>query len=83
MDEKNIQVKTNSNGKAFDFHKIFAAIGLILMVAIVVLSGVWYFVEGQHSGFFGDEEGTIKVATKSANIATKSATESATTSAND
>ena len=83
MDEKNIQVKTNSKSKIFDFHKIFAAIGLILTVAIIVLSGVWYFVEGQHSSFFGDEEGTTKISTSSASIATKSATESATTSAND
>lgn len=83
MDEKNIQVKTDSSAKSFDFHKVFAAIGLILIVAIVILAGVWYFVEGQYSSFFGDDSDTVKVSTESAKTATKSASQSATASAND
>lgn len=83
MDEKNVQVKTNSGSKAFDFHKVFAAIGLILIVAIVILAGVWYFAEGQNSTFFGEDTDTVKVSTESAKTATKSASQSATASAND
>ncbi len=83
MEEKNVQIKTDSSSKSFDFHKVFAAIGMILVVAIIVLGGVWYFVEGQNSNFFGDEEDTIKVSTSSANTATKSATQSAPESANN
>lgn len=85
MDEKNIGVRidSNSTNKTFDLHKVFAAIGVILVVAIVILGGVWYFVEGQHTNSFGDEQNTTKVATKSVKLASNSATQAATKSAQD
>lgn len=48
----------------FNTHKVFAAIGIILIVAIIFASGLWYFTEGNSSS---DNEGTtVKVSTSSA-----------------
>lgn len=79
MEEKNIDIKTNSTSKGFNFHKVFAAIGLILIAAVVILSGVWYFVEGRNPQSVDEDD---QIATQSAKVATKSATISATKSAN-
>jgi len=83
MKEKDIEVgkDSSSNNKTFDFHKVFAAIGVILVVAITILAGVWYFTIGKNTQLFNDEENTVKVSTSSAKVATNSATHSATKSA--
>lgn len=85
MEEKNIDVTiaSNSKNKTFDFHKVFSTIGVILVVGIIILGGVWYFAVGQHSDFFDDEDSTVKVSTSSAKTATKSASQSATKSADN
>ncbi len=74
MEEKNIEVKTDSNSKnkAFDFHKVFAALGIVLTISILILAGVWYLVEGKNTQYFDDEEDTVKISTSSAKTSTKS-----------
>ncbi len=43
MDEQNIQVQKSA--KKFDLHKVFATIGVILIVMIIIVGGIWYFVQ--------------------------------------
>jgi len=75
MEEKNTNQKT-SESKNFDFHKVFAAIGIILVVTIVLLSVLLYFIGPD---FF--DSGEVNVSTKSAKIATQSTKEFASKSA--
>lgn len=51
-------------------HKVFAAVGLILIGTIIAVAGIWYYVEGQ-SGTATDETTTTKVSTSSAKADTK------------
>ncbi len=55
-------------------HKVFAAIGLILIGTIVAVAGIWWYVQGQDKNS-GTEDTTVttKVATTSAKTATVSA----------
>ncbi len=76
MEETNIQPEKAT--KKLDFHKVFAAIGIILIVLIVVVGGVWYFVQKAEDEVGSDyEDNVVKVSTSSANTATDSATTSA------
>lgn len=77
MDNQPIQVHTGSPN--FNTHKVFAAIGIILTVVIILIAGLWYFTSGQGTE---DEDQNVKVSTSSAKPATNSATKSATISAN-
>lgn len=75
MEEQNIQVQTTKKG--FDFHKVFAAIGVILFVSIPVVAGIWYFTDGRFTNYGTDADDTYKTSTDSAKKSTNSATESA------
>lgn len=57
----------------FHTHKVFAAIGIILIVAIVIVGGIWYFVQSALDKVIPDEFVTNKVSTSSAKISTTSA----------
>lgn len=59
----------------FNTHKVFAAIGIILTVLILVIAGIWYFTDSQSP--VDEEDNAVKVTTSSAKPATKSATTSA------
>lgn len=61
----------------FDFHKVLAAVGLILIVTIIISAGIWYFVGNVGTETTTDTGPTIKVSSDSASLATKSATPSA------
>ncbi len=71
MDQPTNQVVTPTASK-FNFHKVFASIGIILTLVIIIVAAIWYFME-QQSGE-GSEDNTVKVTTSSAKPATKSAT---------
>jgi hypothetical protein len=64
----------------FNLHKVFASIGIILTVSIIILAAVWWFLEKDNKGV--EEDNTVKVTTSSAKPATESATKSASPSAN-
>ncbi len=64
-----------SPGK-FNTHKVFAAIGIILTVTILILAGLWWYFWGQVSDQV-EENNAVKVTTSSAHPATNSATTSA------
>lgn len=49
----------------FNTHKVFAAIGIILMVLIIVVGGIWYMVQSAEDKVGTTEETTTKVATSS------------------
>ncbi len=74
MPEQNVQVTPSA--PKFNTHKVFAAIGIILTVAIIAVAAIWYFTDSSSSS--DDESGTtVKVSTSSAKPATKSATSAA------
>lgn len=57
----------------FNTHKVFATIGLILIAAILVLAGIWIYVENQSgTKTTGSEDNNVKVSTSSAKAATQS-----------
>lgn len=59
----------------FNTHKVFAAIGIILTMVIIILAALWYY-----TGMGADveeNEDTVKVTTSSAKPASKSASPSA------
>ena len=77
MGEKNIQPQTTN--KKLDFHKVFAAIGIILIVMIIVVGGIWYFVQSAEDKVPVDDDITVtKIATNSAKKTTESAKEDET-----
>ena len=50
----------------FYTHKVFAAVGLILIVSIVILAGIWYFVQSaEDKAGTVDDNTVIKTATSS------------------
>lgn len=58
----------------FHTHKVFAAIGIILIVMVIIGGGIWYFVQSAEDKVGTiDENSTIKTATSSARTATSSA----------
>lgn len=58
----------------FHTHKVFAAIGIILIVMVIIGGGIWYFVQSAEDKVgVVDESTVIKTATSSAKISTKSA----------
>lgn len=56
----------------FNTHKVFAAIGLILVVVLLVVGGVWAYVQNE-SKTKEEKDKSVKVTTSSAKPATKSA----------
>src|SRR3990172_3163929 len=60
-------------------HKVFAAVGLILIGVIIAIAGIWYYVEGRYSkdGYSADDN-TYKTSTSSTKPATSSAKSSNT-----
>lgn len=54
-------------------HKVFAAVGLILIGVIITVAGIWYYVEGQSgtADTASNETITTKVSTSSAKADTK------------
>jgi len=81
---ENIQ-NTNPNPtatpkKKFDLHKVFAAIGVILIVLVLFGAGLYYFVQNaENKSGNAEETTTVKVSTSSAKA--KTATNSASASA--
>ena len=73
-----VQVNPTEKPK-FNTHKVFAAIGIILTVVILIIAALWYFVGDTFNT--DDENNTVKVSTSSAKPSTNSATKSATISA--
>lgn len=71
MNEQTNQVVTPTQSK-FNFHKVFAAIGIILTVVIIIVAAIWYLTDQNTKGT--SEDDTVKVTTSSAKPATKSAT---------
>ncbi len=61
----------------FYTHKVFAAIGLILIGTVVAVAGVWYYMESNSKGT-AEEDNSVKVSTSSAKPATTSATKDIT-----
>ncbi len=62
----------------FHTHKVFAAIGIILIVIIMIAGGIWYFVQSaEDKAGTVDDNTIIKISTS----LTKKATQSATISA--
>lgn len=57
----------------FYTHKVFAAIGIILIVTIAIVAGVWYYVESQGGNKTPETQNDVKVSTQTAKTATKSA----------
>lgn len=77
MDEKIIQPQITT--KKMDFHKVFAAVGIILIVLIIVVGGVWYFVlNAEEKVPVNDDVTVTKIATSSAKTTTPSATKDET-----
>ena len=62
----------------FHTHKVFAAIGIILIVMIIIGGGIWYFVQSAEDKAGTIEETITKVATTSAKTTTKSVTKDET-----
>ncbi len=75
MEEKDVQVQASKGG--LNLTKVFAAIGIVATISIVILAGVWYFATGKFNDNGSVDNTLIKVGTKSAQLATKSATKSA------
>ncbi len=72
MDEKIIQPQITD--KKMDFHKVFAAVGIILIVMIIIGGGMWYMVQSAEDKIPVDDDITVtKVATNSAKTASSSA----------
>ena len=72
MGEKNIQPQTTN--KKLDLHKVFAAIGIILIVMIIIGGGMWYMVQSAEDKVPVNDDVTVtKVATNSAKTASSSA----------
>lgn len=49
----------------FFTHKVFAAIGIILIVAITAVAGIWWYVDGRYSKNYNENE-AYKTSTDSA-----------------
>lgn len=65
MLEQNVPNPLASN-PGFHTHKVFAAIGIILTVAIIAIGGIWYFVQStEDKAPAAEEETTVKVSTSS------------------
>lgn len=62
----------------FFTHKVFAAIGLILISTITIVAGVWWYVNRSAGSTATDNSTTVKVTTTSAKPATSSATKDET-----
>lgn len=76
MEENTVSINPKTQTKKkLDFHKVFAAIGIILIALIIIVGGVWYFVQSAMDKVIPDEFVTNKVSTSSAR--TKTATSSA------
>ena len=54
-------------------HKVFAAVGLILIGTIIAVAGVWWYVENQTGAETANKTTTTKVSTSSAKKTTASA----------
>lgn len=55
-------------------HKVFAAVGLVLIGTIIAVAGIWYYLENQSgTNSTADETTTTKVSTDSAKKSTESA----------
>ncbi len=57
----------------FHTHKVFAAIGIILIVIIMIGGGIWYYLVGRYLAGNDLGDATYKTATASAKTASKSA----------
>lgn len=58
----------------FNTHKVFAAIGIILIVMVIICGGIWYLVQSaEDKAGPSDDNTTIKTATSSAKKSTTSA----------
>ncbi|HSX57654.1 MAG TPA: hypothetical protein VLE47_00085 [Candidatus Saccharimonadales bacterium] len=76
--DKNVPNPLAKNPNFFT-HKVFAAIGLILIGAIIAIAGIWWYVQSQDkSSGVEDTTTTTKVSTTSAKTATISATKDET-----
>lgn len=74
MDETSITTNSNQRAnKKLDFHKVFAAIGIILIVLIIVVGGIWYFVQSAEDKVPVNDDTTVnKIASSSAKSKTAS-----------
>ena len=76
--QKTVTIKTPGNKSiTFSLNKVLAAVGLILTISIIILGGVWIWLQMQTKGTTTADQGSVHVSTSSAKVASKSATPSA------